>query len=120
MVDAPSSTLPAAMSIAAARTMPTRSIAAVLVEALVLDGDERVGKVGRDLGELHDRPVLQVQPREQLAVRRDRPSSAAPPERVGGRDVRELLEPVQHEGVRGRASHAHDAGRSRRGRGGLT
>ena len=49
IVEPPWTTLLWRMSAQAARTMPCRSIAAVLVEALVLDVDDRVLHPGRDL-----------------------------------------------------------------------
>ncbi len=67
--------------------------AGVAVEALVLDGDDAVREGRGDLGDRHDLAVLEVEPREQLAVRRVDLGGLRDFERVLRLVVRQVLEP---------------------------
>ena len=100
--------------------------AEVAVEAMVLDRDERVPQVFRDLGERHVVPVL-VQAEPPLAVRREEPGVADAaaqlvhdvglphqPGEADGADEHERDEEPGSDPVAKRAAHSAAPGRPRR------
>ena len=76
--------------------------AAVLVEALVLDGDDAVDEVRRDPRQRHDLAVLEIEVREELAVGGVDLGRLGHREGAGLVDVGKALEPVVDDGEGGR------------------